>query len=209
MIKKFYESHLKDNADIILSIVIAAVFYISVFGLKTLNPANYKWLLMSGSDLTQNYLGGAVYRASPWSWPPFNYKSIGYPYGVSVLNTDSLPIMAILFKCLTTIFGLSPKYQFFGIWILVCLILQAFFAVKILRKIFSQKYQIVIASMFFIVSPMLIWRIFVHCSLCGHWLILASILLYLNDRLTKKEWFYFSLIEVLSLLIHPYFLPMT
>ncbi|MDR2077699.1 MAG: DUF6311 domain-containing protein [Rickettsiales bacterium] len=209
MIKKFYERYLKDNADIILSIVIAAVFYISVFGLKTLNPANYKWIMKQGGDLVQNYLGGVVYRASPWSWPPFSYKSIGHPYGVSVLNTDSLPIMAILFKCLTTIFGLSPKYQFIGLWIFTCFILQAFFAARILRKIFSRKCYIVMASIFFIVSPTIIFRAFSHSVLCGHWLILASILLYLNDRLTKKEWFYFSLIEVLSTLVHPYFLPMT
>lgn len=202
---KFYEKYIKNNIDIFISIFLATVFYILVFGIKSLNPANYNWLLYGG-DLTQNYLGGAVYRASPWSWPIFVHRSIGYPYGVSVLGTDSLPIMAIIFKCFTHFFGLSPYYQFFGIWTLLCLILQAFFAVKILRKIFglNSVYNI-ICSLFFITAPILINRAFAHATLVGHWIILASILLYLNDKLNRKEWFYIGLIMNISFMVHPYF----
>lgn len=206
---KFYEKYIKNNIDILISILLAIIFYILVFGVKSLNPANYNWLLYGG-DLTQNYLGGAVYRASPWSWPIFVHRSIGYPYGISVLGTDSLPIIAIVFKCFTYFFGLSPYYQFFGIWTLLCFILQAFFAIKIFRKIFGNDniynsiYNI-ICSIFFITAPIIMNRTFTNATLVGHWLILASILLYLNNRLNKKEWFYIGLIINISFMIHPYF----
>lgn len=200
-----YEKYVKNNIDILVSILLAIIFYLLVFRIESLNPANYKWMLYGG-DLTQNYLGGAVYRAGSWSWPILVNRSIGYPYGVSVLGTDSLPIMAIIFKFFTYFFGLSPYYQFFGIWTLLCLILQAFFAVKILRKIFGDNsiYNI-ICSLLFVTAPILINRSFAHSTLVGHWTILASILLYLNNKLDKKEWFYIGLIITTSFMVHPYF----
>lgn len=199
--KKF----LSNNLDTILSIFSAIILYIIVFGISSLNPANYEWLL-SGGDLTQNYIGGVLYRNSKWAWPIFVQREIGYPYGVSVLGTDSLPIMAIIFKIFTKCFGLSPFYQFFGIWVLLCFILQAFFSIKILRKIFgSDKLLNVICSIFFIISPIILNRTFAHITLCGHWIILASILLYLNNRLDKIDWLYIALLANISLLVHPYF----
>lgn len=202
--RKFKE-FLYENLDIIISIFIAVVLYLLVFSLPSLDPSNYKWLI-SGGDLTQNYLGGVLYRNSKWTWPIFIQKEIGYPYGVSVLGTDSLPIMAIIFKVFTKCFGLSPWYQFFGIWTLICFILQAFFSIKIFRKIFTNdKVTNVICSVFFIISPIMLNRTFSHVTLCGHWIILASILLYMNDRLDKLEWLYIALLANTSLLVHPYF----
>lgn len=165
---KQFKNFLNDNLDVAISMFIAVILYIVVFGISSLNPANYK-LLLSGGDLTQNYIGGVLYRNSKLAWPIFVQREIGYPYGVSVLGTDSLPIMAIIFKIFTKCFGLSPFYQFFGIWVLLCFILQAFFSIKILRKIFgSDELLNVICSIFFIISPIILNRTFAHTTLCGH-----------------------------------------
>ncbi len=89
---KQFKNFLNDNLDVAISMFIAVILYIVVFGISSLNLANYKWLL-SGGDLTQNYIGGVLYRNSKWALPIFVQREIGYPYGVSVLGTDSLPII--------------------------------------------------------------------------------------------------------------------
>lgn len=201
----------KTNTDIIASLILASIFYLVVFGSKSLDPRNYQWLIREG-DLGQNYLGGVVYRSEPWHWPILVSKNLAYPYGASVLSTDSLPIMALLFKCLTSLFGLSPYYQFFGIWLFICLLLQAFFSVKITRKIFAtddtkpdSTILIIFSSLFFLISPIMLQRAFGHPSLVTHWTILAAIFLYLNNKLGRREWLCSNLLVAITFLVHPYF----
>ncbi len=127
--KKF----LSNNLDTILSIFSAIILYIIVFGISSLNPANYEWLL-SGGDLTQNYIGGVLYRNSKWAWPIFVQREIGYPYGVSVLGTDSLPIMDIILKYLPNVSVYRHFINFLEYGSYYVLFCKHFFQLKFLEK---------------------------------------------------------------------------
>lgn len=198
------------NYDLAVTVMLAVVYYLLVFGPASLNPANYQFL-MAGGDLSQNYLGGVLYRAEPWSWNVFKIYSLGYPFGTSLLAPDSNPLMSVIFKTFTTWFGMPPHYQFFGIWTLLCFILSAIASVYIFRHIFKdakQKWLVIIAGTFFVASPIMLVRVFIQVNLLPHWLILFAVLMYLNNRLGLKEWLLCGLLVFLSFVIHPYFLPM-
>jgi hypothetical protein len=159
-------------------------------------------------DVIQHYWGGTAYRVSEWAWPPFIMKNICYPTGTSVLNTDSIPLIAIIFKVLHKVFGLSPLLQYEGLYGLINFVLQAIASVLIFRKIFATQWLTAIASCFFIISPPMIMRLLFHTSLTSHWIILLAILLYINDKFGLREMIGAPLLLSISLFIHPYFFAM-
>ena len=74
----------------------------------------------------------------------------------------------------------------------------------------NKKSSIILGSILFILSPIMIERAFRHTALASHWLIIFAIYLYFKS---KKEGFSnykwgFVLLSVLSITIHPYFFPM-
>ena len=76
--------------------VIGAVLFIGIYGIGVLNFTNDGWLL-TGRDLQQHYVGWKYFRAADWSFPLGNHDGLTYPYKVSVLYTDSIPLFAIFF----------------------------------------------------------------------------------------------------------------
>jgi len=161
---------------------------------------------MNKGDLTQHYLGWAYFRNDPWSFPLGSIPSFGYPFGVSVVYTDSIPLFALLFKVFSPI--LPSKFQYFGIWGILCYALQGGIASLIIRK-YTDKYLIIgISSLFLIFSPILIQRMFTHTALAGHWILLLAIAVWVyRERVQKNqkiETIVWSIICSLSVLIHPY-----
>ncbi|MDR2406708.1 MAG: DUF6311 domain-containing protein [Bacteroidales bacterium] len=208
------KTFIKKNGDVLCSVAIAILLYCYYFG-NIINPAyldfhtpfNHNDIDRIG-DIAQHYWGGVAYRVSEWTWPPFITKNICYPPGTSVLNTDSIPLMAIIFKVLHKIFGLSPLLQYEGLYGAINFILQSIISVFIFRKIFAHKFLITLASCFFIISPPMIARLLKHQSLTSHWIILSAILLYLNDKFGVREVVWTTFLLSVSLFIHPYFFMM-
>ena len=97
-------------------------------------PLHTNWLfnVRDGNvDASANYLGWEFFRHdSLLQWPIGKISTVGPAGGSSVAMTDSLPLLAILFKPFT--FWFDTPFQYFGIWIFVCFILQAVFASKLL-----------------------------------------------------------------------------
>ena len=82
--------------------LLGALVFVALYGVQVLNPASVDWILNNPSpDPSQHYLGWAFFRQSPVHLPYIgaNYSNI-YPYRTSVLFTDSIPLLALLFKCL-------------------------------------------------------------------------------------------------------------
>lgn len=52
----------------LLSGLIGAILFISIYGVKILDPTYEDWLF-EGGDLTQHYLGWVFYRRSGWHFP--------------------------------------------------------------------------------------------------------------------------------------------
>ena len=89
-------------------------------------------------------------------------------------------------------------------WIFICFSLQYYFGHKIIYHLTKNNLYSVISSIFFLFSPILIYRLNLHLSLCAHWLILASIYLDLNHN-QKNILFKKIFLIVVSSLIHFYF----
>ena len=145
------------------------LIFILLYGVRILNPLYDAWTLQ-GLDLTQHYLGALFFRVSAWQFPIGNMDRICYPNSVSVVFTDSIPLMALISKLLRGILPLH--FQYFGFWGLLCFALQGFFSAKLLSRFIDHRGYVWICSIFFILSPVFLYRVFYHTALASEWLIL-------------------------------------
>ncbi|WP_282939482.1 DUF6311 domain-containing protein [Paenibacillus sp. RC67] len=184
---------------LVLSVSISGLYFLAVLGSHILNYTYIDWLLLK-EDPAQHYIGWQFFRNEPWSIPFGKIESFGYPLNTSIFYTDSVPLLAFIFKTLNPV--LPPTFQYMGYWMLICYILQGFFGLMLIRKITHNTSVQILAAMFFVISPIMLWRAYGHEALMGHWVILASILLFIN-----KSYFPFVkwlLLITVSLLVHPY-----
>ena len=208
MLKKLFakDGFIRCNMDILVTVGITICAYLYLFGLLSLNIYNIDFVT-KGGDFTVSYLGSVFYRMDEWRWPIFTHTNLAYPYGISVHGTDGSPLLSLIFKFFHKAFGMSPEVQFMGVWMFFCYILQAIASVLIFRHAFKNKFYIVVASLFFVSAPIMITRVFVHINLMCHFIVLFTLLLYLNNRLTKKEWIWMGVLFSFAILTCPYFLP--
>jgi hypothetical protein len=99
----------------------------------------------------------------------------------SIVFTDSIPLLAIPFKAISSF--LPYPFQYLGIWVLLCFVLQAYFTFRLISLITSSIAIQCLGSVLFLFSPPLIFRLSLHESLMGHFIILAA--LYLNLKLIR------------------------
>lgn len=192
-----------------IAAVLGAISFLVLYGVNVLNPFYTDWLI-SGGDLTQHYLGWEYFRKSNWFFPIGLADQLAYPVKTSIIYTDSIPLFAIVFKVLTA--GIEGRFQYFGLWGIMCFTLQGFFAARILQHWLKDKWQVLLSSLFFIWSPIMIFRMYYHTSLAAHWLILLSIYLWTvhkeNYRKIGKTSLQWGVVGALIASIHLYFVPM-
>lgn len=155
-----------DKLYFLMAAVLGAVVFALLYGTHILNPAYDAWLLSQG-DLTQHYLGWCFYRRGNWTFPIGLTDQLAYPSYSSVIFTDSIPLFAVFFKLLSPI--LPDTFQYFGWWGILSFMLQGYFSVKILRTLRVGKFCSMAGSIFFILSPTVIEKMFRHTALGGHW----------------------------------------
>lgn len=198
----------KINIYVVVAIISAVVFF-SIYGIKVLNPMYINWLLVGG-DLSQHYLGWTAYRASSWHFPIGMVDTLAYPHQTSIIFTDSIPIFAVFFKFLSPI--LPDKFQYFGIWGIFCFILQGVLAARIIASFIENKVIITMASVLFVFTPVMIWRMYAHTALAGQWILLLGlepIFVYKKYQYNKKIYLIVGLMGILSVSIHMYFVLMS
>ncbi len=187
---------------------LSTLIFITIYGWKILNVTYTDWL-MYGTDLTQHYLGWKAYRLSQWSFPFGLIDNLSYPFKVSVIYTDSIPLLAVPCKLLS---GILPKeFQYFGLWGLGCYILQGVLAAHILGKFTQKKWVRIIGAVLLCLTPVVIQRMYYHSALAGQWVLFIGIGLLLekqNGEDNKKLYKAVLWMAVLSALIHMYFVLM-
>ena len=139
-----------------IPLLFGSVFFYLIVGFGPLNPENLSWIF-GRFDPPQHYLGWVFYRYSPWSFPIGLNPNFGMDISSSIVYTDSIPIMAIFFKLLSPI--LPQVFQYFGIWLLLCFLLQAWFAWKIISLISSHFWVIFFGTGLLFFSPPMFWRL--------------------------------------------------
>lgn len=175
--------------------LIAALFFMAVFGTAILDPRNVAWLLHD--DPAQHYLGFAFFRHDGWSWPPGRIPDLGIPAGTALVYTDSIPLLALPLKLFAT--WLPSDFQYFGIWMACCYVLAGFFATRIALHLGAPVWPALIASTLLVTSPALALRAYGHESLMAHWLLLAAIDAYLSKRTSRQWW-----LIITASLVHAY-----
>ena len=191
------------ESQLVLPILSGLFSYGYITRLRGLNPFNVGWLLTywKGTvDSAQHYLGWEFFRQAPLlQWPPGKSPNLGPMGGSGVGLTDSLPLFAFIFKPLT--FWFDKPFQYFGIWVLACFVLQAVFAWKLLTVWIKSWDHALMGTFFFCFAPVFLDRIIMHLALAGHWVILASLYLLFNGAFKFKHWLFLG---VIAALVQPY-----
>ncbi len=191
--------------------LIGLLFFLLIYGIEPVIFTNDSFVINGyiEKDLSQHYSGWMLYRNSPWRFPLGVGRNMAYPYGSAVSFTDSIPLLAIFFKIFTDI--LPRTFQYFGLFVLVCFILQGGFG-ALLASIFTDRFaDTVLSALIFVITPVLVERAFRHCGLSAQFLILAALYYYFRNkgRSDAKAFVPFIIINALSIAIHPYFMPFT
>ncbi|MES2187015.1 MAG: DUF6311 domain-containing protein [Pseudomonadota bacterium] len=186
----------------------AVLLGIAVFWLFTggaiLAPLHLDWIL-NQEDPTQHYTGWNFFRHQPlWQFPFGKNTAFGETLGSSIVFTDSVPLMAFAFKPFAP--WLPADFQYFGLWILLCFVLQSVFAWKVLSFFTQDRWLLAMGSCFFVLSPAMLFRLMGHEALVGHWLVLAAIYIFL--RTEDGKWWRWALLVAAACLVHGYFVAM-
>jgi len=185
-------------------VLLGAATFFAVLGPLILNPTNIGWL-GGGFDPTQHYLGWVFFRNSDWSFPIGLNPAFGMDISSSIVYSDSIPLLAFIFKLFAAV--LPEPFQYFGWWLLLCFILQAYFAWRLIALLQMPSVATIGSVLLFVFSPVMFWRIGMHGALVAHWLILAA--LYLNFRPSRAHrLLYWGLLLSASALVHFYLLTM-
>ena len=186
--------------------LIGVCAFLVVAGYRFLDPTNVAWLV--GGDPLQHYLGWAFYRNSPWTWPVGLNPLYGMEFSNSIVFTDSIPLFAIPFKAIN--FLLPYPFQYLGFWVLLCFVLQTYFAFRLIGLISNNLLIQSLGSIIFLFAPPLLFRLSLHESLMAHFLILAA--LYLNLKTEKNKFRHplaWIILVSMAVLTHFYLAVMT
>lgn len=189
--------------DLVLPTLLGVFAFFLVVGPRALNPENIAWL--GAGDPATHYLGWLFYRNSEWDFPVGLNSSYGLEIANSILYSDSNPFLAILFKRLH--FILPETFQYFGIWLLLCFVLQALFGWKLIGLVTSNRLLRLLGAGLIVFAPPLIFRLHGHLSLVGHFLIVASLYLAFNSILQRRK-LSWGLLLTVAALVHAYLLAM-
>ena len=79
----------------LIGALLGAVCFTGVYGVRVLDPAYDDWLLAGDMDLRQHYIGFCHFRQSRWQFPIGLIETLSYPMSMSVIYTDSIPLLAV------------------------------------------------------------------------------------------------------------------
>jgi hypothetical protein len=184
----------------IIPVFLGITCFAIVCGFSAINPVNEQWLF-GGGDATQHYLGWLFYRNGPWAWPPGLNPSYGPGLNNSIVFTDSIPLLAIPLKALSPV--LPSTFQYFGAWALICFVLQAWFAWKLIHLFTNNILICTLGTCLFIFSVPLLSLFPENPALGSLFLILAALFLSLKESSRYPAWSWLLLLLSASL-IHFY-----
>lgn len=189
-------------------IIFGIIVFLCIYGFRIVDVTYDEWL-WNGEDLSQHYSGWLSYRSSAWRFPLGLCDTLIDGQLISVMYTDSIPWLAVIFKALSAI--LPSTFQYLGLYGLMCFALQGGFAFLIMYKLTDNAiYSVVSGSILFFTAP-LFQRMFTHTALASNWIILASFTLWIfhkDFRSIKTSTILWCGIFALSVGIHMYYLPM-
>jgi Family of unknown function (DUF6311) len=180
----------------------------------------FPWTFLTGNsiafdngDIAQHVSGWWYYARDSWHFPLLHTQRLNHPEGVTVALTDSIPLMAILFKTLLTLFPswFPEHFHYFGWWMGLVFVAQALSAVMLMRALGAKSlFALIVAMGFALTWPVLHAR-YHHAALMMQSIIIFALSFYFFGA--SKVWssnktsFAFIALSLVGLAVHPYFLP--
>jgi hypothetical protein len=190
--------------EALLAIALGVGAFLLFIGPRVLLPGNIAWL--AEGDPAQHYLGWLFFRNTPWTFPLGLNPSLGLELSNGIAYTDSIPGLALFFKALSPV--LPPVFQYFGVWLLACFVLQAWFGWKLAGLVTESALPRLLIAALFVSAPPMLFRTTYHLALSGHFLVLAALYLVLRpDR--RYQALFWLLLLVAAALTNAYLLLMT
>ena len=164
-------------------------------------------------DPAKGEIGWFYYARDAWRFPLFDIATYHYPEHGNVMLSDSLPLFALPAKLVYKI-AYEPTDRppiYTGLWVALCLVLQAVFASRLLRALRIDDPASHLAGIaLFCYLPIVMLR-FGQAALMAQFLILFALEGYVRakrDGLTHREWLAQCALPPLALLVHPYLAAM-
>ena len=189
---------------ILAPVILGALSFFLVIGPGVLNPSNIAWL-SGGGDTAQHYLGWAFFRSGPWTLPLGLNPQFGLEISSSIVFSDSIPLMAFLFKPFSL--WLPEPFQYLGIWMLLCFVLQACFAWLLIGLFTNDWAMKLLGAALLVFAPPMLFRMVVHIPLASHFAVLAALYLVLRPSSNHRTVYWIVLLGV-SILINFYIFAM-
>ena len=190
---------IKNNLLLFISFVIGSILTIFFVGYNNIGFTDIKWI--TNYDGLSDFIALKFFLQDDWRFP----IGLNSNYGElknSIVFSGAVPILSIITKLFKNF--LPYNFHYFTIWIMICFSLHIFFSYKIIYSLTKNINFTVISTLFFLVNPILIYRLDVHLSLGAHWLLLAYFYLEIEHNIKSKN-FYRIFLVILSSLIHFYF----
>lgn len=180
----------------------------------------FPWTFLTGhsvvfdnGDIAQHISGWWYYARDSWHFPLLHTQRLNHPEGVTIALTDSIPLMAMLFKTLLTLFpSLFPEhFHYFGWWMGLVFVAQALSAVMLMRALGAKSLFALIVSIGFALSWPVLHARYHHAALMMQSIIIFALAFYFFGA--SKAWsshktsFAFIALSLVGLTVHPYFLP--
>lgn len=179
--------------------MISILVFCYVMDASVLNIYNTGWLFNHG-DTSMGQISWQYFNSDSWQMPLGSNPKYGLEFSSGILMSDSNALFALIFKALS----IEGAYQYFGLWLLVCFILQGYFAFKLANAVGISAFGSFVFSVFCIFSPIMIWRLYGHFNLLGHWLMLAALYYYFENKGYWRGLICWALLIAVSVLVHPY-----
>lgn len=182
-----------------LGALLGLLLFSILVGFGVVRPSHISWLLDSPDPMT-HYLGWAFFRHDAWHWPPGLNPNYGLATGSSIVYSDSIPLLALLFKPLSR--WLGGPFQYTGLWLLICFILQGIFAMLLAGRILTHRAPQILAALLLMLPFVFLKRLDGHYALAGQWLVLAALNHYF--RPTKGGGIWWIVLAIIAVLVHLY-----
>ncbi|MEO6600853.1 MAG: DUF6311 domain-containing protein, partial [Polyangiaceae bacterium] len=162
----------------VLPVLLGIAAFFGVTSGRPLLPRNIAWF--TDPDARAYFIGWHYYRFSPWGWPLGVSPRYGAEISSSIAFIDNVPLFEIPFKVLSP--WLPDPFQYFGLWILCCFVLQAWFAYLLVSLITEVPWARVCGAGLFVFAPPFLFRLEGHYQMVGQWLLLAALYLCFGPR---------------------------
>ena len=144
---------LLDNKVNLLFLFISFLCLIGIVGIENISFKSTKWLHDLETSIAQT--GWYFFKNDIWRFPLGSNPNYGISLGNSIIFSDSIPILALLFKSLRSF--IPENFQYFSFWYFICFYLQLFLSFKILKKFTNSFPHSLLGSFFFLIAPIFIY----------------------------------------------------